>query len=102
MTIDIKELREKILSKGLDVVADSDILSVLDRLEEVTKERDEADRRVGAAERRLASYVDERAARQRWLEKAKFQWGAESHVSFDTVWAEALALKAEKDRRDWT
>lgn len=31
--IDTKELREKITIKGLDVVADTDILEVLDRLE---------------------------------------------------------------------
>lgn len=39
--IDTKELREKITTKGLDVVADTDILAVLDRLEAAEKERDE-------------------------------------------------------------
>ena len=38
--IDTKELREKITIKGLDVVADTDILVVLDRLEAAEKERD--------------------------------------------------------------
>ena len=37
--IDTKELREKITIKGLDVVADTDILVVLDRLEAAEKER---------------------------------------------------------------
>lgn len=40
MTININELREKITIKGLDVVADTDILAALDRLEAVEKERD--------------------------------------------------------------
>ena len=35
--IDINELREKITAKGLDVVADTDILVVLDRLEAAEK-----------------------------------------------------------------
>lgn len=38
--IDTNELREKITIKGLDVVADTDILVVLDRLEAAEKERD--------------------------------------------------------------
>ena len=38
--ININELREKITAKGLDVVADTDILVVLDRLEAAEKERD--------------------------------------------------------------
>ena len=40
--IDINELREKITTKGLDVVADADILVALDRLEAAEKERDNA------------------------------------------------------------
>lgn len=40
MTLNINELREKITIKGLDVVADTDILAALDRLEAAEKERD--------------------------------------------------------------
>ena len=36
--IDINKLREKITTKGLDVVADTDILAALDRLEVAEKE----------------------------------------------------------------
>ena len=36
--IDINKLREKITTKGLDVVADTDILEILDRLEAAEKE----------------------------------------------------------------
>ena len=38
--IDINKMREKITTKGLDVVADTDILEILDRLEAAEKERD--------------------------------------------------------------
>ena len=36
--IDTKELREKITIKGLDVVADTDVLELLDHLEAAEKE----------------------------------------------------------------
>ena len=39
MTIDINDLREKITIKGLDVVADTDILEILDRLEATEEDR---------------------------------------------------------------
>lgn len=57
-------------------------------------ERDEADRRAGAAERRMADLQEEASSRRQWLSKAKRQWGVPDAVSFDTVWAEALALRA--------
>ena len=50
-------------------------------------ERDEA-------ERRVAEEIGARADRSAWLSKAKRQWGVDDNVSFDDIWAEALALKA--------
>ena len=59
--------------------------------EELKTERDEADRRAGAAERRLAE-LEESARRQRaWLENAKADAGYHTNESFDVVWAAALA-----------
>jgi len=58
-------------------------------------ERDEADRRAGAAERHLAALQDSAAARASWLTRAKREWGVGDNVSFDRVWAEAKALKAK-------
>ena len=62
---------------------------------ELEKERDEADRRAGAAERAYKTYLDAAVARDSWLRKAKAQWGADSSISFDVVWSEALALKEQ-------
>lgn len=63
--------------------------------EEVRAERDEADRRAGAAERKLAHLQEAAAARASWLSKAKAQAGYSDNVSFDVVWAEALAALHE-------
>lgn len=60
----------------------------------VGRDRDEADRRAGAAERRLESELEASNARRSWLDKAKDQWGVDRNVSFDVVWAEALQHKA--------
>lgn len=62
-------------------------------MELLKKERDEADRRAGAAERELQRYKDAQQANDQWLDKAKEQWGVHRHTSFDLVWEEALALK---------
>lgn len=69
--------------------------SPVGELEELRRERDEADRRAGAAERRLAYEVDARTRREAWLRKAKSQWGASSDCSFDLVWADALKLRGQ-------
>lgn len=57
-------------------------------------ERDEADRRAGAAERELASVRSDLDTMRRVREKMKEQWGAHPNTSFDVVWDEALTLKA--------
>lgn len=54
----------------------------------------EADRRAGAAERSLAACQADLKRLERVREAMKAQWGADRRVSFDVVWAEALALKA--------
>lgn len=69
--------------------------SLASELEALRGERDEADRRAGAAERRLAYEVDARCGRDAWLRKAKEKWGVSSDCSFDLVWAEALKLKQQ-------
>lgn len=61
----------------------------------LTKERDEADRRAGAAERALEHSKESEWARERWLNKAKDQWGVHRHTSFDVIWAECLQLKKD-------
>lgn len=75
-----------------DVVAD--IRELESKLAACEKERDEADRRAGAAERH-AEYQSERiGAREQWLRDAKAAWGVDDRVSFDVVWKEALALRS--------
>lgn len=67
-------------------------------VERLRAERDEADRRAGAAEREKESLAEACHARQSWLDKAKDQWGVDRNVSFDVVWAEALALKVAQSK----
>jgi len=55
----------------------------------------EADRRAGAAERRLAVCNDKIMKNDAWLAKLKDDWGVDGNVSFDVIWAEALAFKRE-------
>lgn len=59
----------------------------------------EADRRAGAAERRLADLQDSQNKRNQWLAKAKADAGFSNLVSFDRVWEVALpALLAARDQ----
>lgn len=60
----------------------------------LSAQRDEADRRAGAAERELASVRSELDTMRRVRERMKEQWGAHYNTSFDVVWDEALTLKA--------
>ena len=60
-------------------------------LARVEAERDEADRRAGAAERELASLKEDARKERWWLEDAKRARGYDIGVSFDTVWAETCA-----------
>lgn len=80
-------------------LTDVEVACLRAQLESVTKERDEADRLAGAAQRRLAYAEDSISCRQAWLARAKAQWGAATEVSFDEVWAQALVLKGATEPR---
>ncbi len=69
----------------------------LAREAELVRERDEADRRAGCAERKNARLQDDAAGRSEWLHRAKSEAGYHDSISFDRVWAEtrATALAAE-------
>jgi chromosome segregation ATPase len=67
-------------------------------IERLTKERDEADRRAGASERRIADLQDTVIRRNDWLHKAKVEAGYHDNVSFDVVWNETLAKAKEVER----
>ena len=64
------------------------------QLATVEKERDEADRRAGAAERYLEQLRQDDVATRRWLKRMKQEWGVHENTTFDHVWAECLALKS--------
>lgn len=66
-------------------------------IEELQAERDEADRRAGAAERARARSADAAAGRAEWLSKAKREEGYTDITSFDVVWAEVRARAARAD-----
>ena len=53
----------------------------------------EADRRAGAAERELENCRKDISRLNLFRDKMKTQWGVHPNVSFDVVWAQALALK---------
>lgn len=67
------------------------------RFAAVAAERDEADRRAGAAERRLGHLEEAERKTQRWLAERKEELGYDLGVSFDTVWAETLAKARQWD-----
>lgn len=71
----------------------SGILS--ERVQELQAERDEADRRAGAAEREMQTLKDTIARLNSVRSKQKREWGVDENTSFDAVWNEALALKAQ-------
>ena len=76
---------------------EDDVMDLVNDHWKATRERDEADRRAGAAERRLAWEKEGTVKREQWLDKAKRDAGYTTTVSFDEVWAAALAaLKASK------
>ncbi len=78
------------------------ILAQADTAAQAQADRDEADRRAGAAERRYENERDTTMKRGWWLREAKERAGYHDDISFDTVWAETLAkaesLSAEVER----
>jgi uncharacterized small protein (DUF1192 family) len=67
-------------------------------------ERDEADRRAGAAERELANLKEELLTYKDLRSQRKRAAGYDDDTSFDVVWADALAALKEKqeDHHDET
>ena len=59
-------------------------------IERLTRERDEADRRAGAAERELASARETLACHSRSRERMKDEAGYDRNVSFDIVWSDLM------------
>lgn len=55
-------------------------------VEDLIRERDEADRRAGSAERNMEGMKESAAARAQWLSRAKRQRGYDDNISFDHVW----------------
>jgi len=82
--------------KGLGLALREDY----DELECAKAERDEADRRAGAAERELAELKEELLTYKDLRSQRKRDAGYDDGTSFDVVWAEALAaLKEKRDRK---
>ncbi len=61
------------------------------KVAELERERDEADRRAGAAERAATQLREEASKRAYWLREAKAQAGYNDRISFDVVWDETFA-----------
>lgn len=89
--------------RGLAVLDDAadEIARLRDENARLLAERDDADRRAGAAEREQERDREAAYARDSWLRRAKEQWGVASIVSFDVVWDEALAAKKDAERYRW-
>lgn len=62
------------------------------------RDRDEADRRAGAAERLAAPTEEKYASLVAWRDRQKAEAGYDRSVSFDTVWAETLEKARKYDR----
>ena len=76
-------------------VSAADFAMMCDEMKRLKEERDDADRRAGAAERMLERAQDNELANIKWMRKAKEQWGVSENTSFDVVWDQCLKLKAE-------
>lgn len=105
----LPEEKRKRVREALDLLEDEtclvsksnsnpdDRLGLYAQIEQLTNQRDDADRRAGAAERDLEYARKSISARDSWLRKAKTDWGVDTSVSFDVVWDEAKKLKQERD-----
>jgi len=69
------------------------VLALLDRIAELQAERDDADRRAGAAERSAAAFHEVTQRFEQVRRRMKEQWGVHDNVSFDLVWQQALDAK---------
>jgi hypothetical protein len=66
------------------------------KVESLTRERDDADRRAGAADRQLECYKDGKLRRSAWTDTWKEKLGYDRNVSFDVVMND-LVSKARPD-----
>lgn len=62
----------------------------------LVRERDDADRRAGAAERKMAAFQDSATTHQQWLDHAKLRAGYHRNVSFDIVFDDLLKERTER------
>ncbi len=67
-----------------------DVAAVYDSIHALTAERDEADRRAGAAERQIERFREQDYKHTLWNDKAKAEAGYPRNTSFDIVWKETL------------
>jgi len=75
---------------------------LLERLRTAERERDEADRRAGAAERNLEHLEDRQRKADAWMRERKDEVGVSENAPFDDAWkalaSELAAIKAENER----
>lgn len=107
VTVDMLTQLAEMLAQAKDGVAPvtcgyspSFVLMQASAARQLIAERDDADRRAGAAERRAAHLAENLAAKQEWERRAKKQAGYPDQVSFDEVWKDALAALLEKREAD--
>ena len=96
----IARLRELAsFESGVGVMQDfycgDEMVVAADRIEALVKERDEADRRAGAAERSLESDRETLRRLGHWRDRQKEARGYPHTISFDVVWTETCA-KADR------
>lgn len=99
----VKRLRDPEMCCCADVEDRCLFCQAADRIEaleaenaKLKAERDEADRYAGATRRELESMEESRRSYEWWLRDAKEAAGYPDAISFDVVWAEALAALKEK------
>lgn len=94
----VHNLAHQQLNKNKDAIAywDQEVTKYRIEIEKsfdaLEAERDEADRRAGASERRQEYLKDSVRRREQWLSDAKREAGYEDKISFDIVWSETLTL----------
>lgn len=77
--------------------AEAEKTALMHMIKTLVCERDEADRRAGAAERKLAGMEAQATTSRRWLDDARARAGYDKNVSFDEVFDDLLRAKGERD-----
>lgn len=73
---------------------------LLGMVEALRRERDEADRRAGAAKRKLEALEEQERRRDQWMREQKQALGYALNVSFDDVWVDVLRQRDEARARE--